>query len=75
MNYRTINIAFLAIWIISSIGLILYEILAAMASGDPSAMAVFGFLPFIFPLFFLHTAIYVVPVYLIILIVKYLRER
>jgi len=75
MSYRMINIVFLAIWIISSIGLILYEIQAAMASSDPSAMAVFGFLPLIFPIFFMMTAMYIGPVYLIALIVNYLRGR
>ena len=75
MLYRNISIVFLILWIVSSGGLCLYEIQTAMMSDDPSAMAVFGFLPLIWPLFFILTGMYLLPTYLVALVIAYFYRR
>jgi len=44
------------VWFLTTVLIVLGSILAAASNPDPSSMAVFGFLPFLMPLFALQAA-------------------
>ena len=48
---------YLILSVVLMIAWVAYEMNVAKSSGDPSAMAVFGFLPFLLPLFWCYAII------------------
>jgi len=74
--YKTLGLWYWIKWsFLFTILFIGYEIFSAATCGDPSAMAIFGFLPFLLPLFWLYALMPTVVLAVVVEIYRFLNFK